>query len=111
MTPTPILFSDNAQETLMVTIPEAGRRSKEQNIGLSTTAIRRLVKEDRVPPVMIGIKPLINWQTLMDYINNPPKKESKPIEQGRIRRLERRWPPAHNNVENPQYQRSKGKEE
>ncbi len=84
-----IIWSEEAQKKrrMMVTVPEAGQRSIDENIGISPTAIRRLVNEGRIPVVMIGRKALINWQVLMDYLKNPPKEVPEPIEQGSIRRV------------------------
>ncbi|MFY9175142.1 MAG: excisionase family DNA-binding protein [Peptococcia bacterium] len=59
---------------LMGTISETAKRAADEHIGISKTHIRRLVTSGEVPSVRSGSKYLINWNHLMEYLNNPKPK-------------------------------------
>lgn len=57
----------------MVTIAEAAKMCKENQIGVSKNHIRILCKEGKIPCCKIGVKTLINWEGFLNYLNNPPE--------------------------------------
>ena len=60
----------------LVTITEAAALSKQLEIGISRNYIRTLVKRGEIKYHMAGTKTLIVWDSLLEYLNNPP--EHKP---------------------------------
>lgn len=60
----------------MVTITEAAQRSKELKIGIAKNHIRILCREGTIPCCKIGVKTLINWDGLLNYLNNPTPSAS-----------------------------------
>ena len=67
----------------MVTINEAAQLCQENNVGISKNYIRTLVKQDAIPYIKCGVKVLLNYDGLLDYLNNPPV--SKPRQPSYIR--------------------------
>lgn len=74
----------------MVTITEAAKLSRELEIGISKHHIRQLCNEGVIPCCKIGVKTLLNWQGLMDYLSNPPQLEQ--VQQPMIRAISERFP-------------------
>lgn len=73
----------------MLTINEAAQLSRETGLGLSRNAIRQLSKQNVIPCIRIGTKTLVNWQGMLDYLNNPaPQLLTTP--QSRIRPVSER---------------------
>lgn len=64
-------------KTLMNTIENTYKRCQEENIGLSKHYIRYLCINDIIPTCKIGVKYLINWNVLMDYLNGTLNYKSK----------------------------------
>lgn len=65
----------------MVTINEAAQLSKELEIGISKNYIRTLVKSGAIRYHLAGTKVLFCWDTLLEYLSNPPDQKN-PIKQG-----------------------------
>ncbi len=61
----------------MRTVPEASAELKalDEHTALTQCAIRRLVLDGKVKSVKAGRKHLINFDQLLDYLNNPLPEE------------------------------------
>ncbi|MDE6729251.1 MAG: helix-turn-helix domain-containing protein [Oscillospiraceae bacterium] len=53
----------------MNSINETAKLCKENEIGISRHHITQLAKSGAIPSVQIGQKTLINWDTLMRYLD------------------------------------------
>ena len=63
---------------LMNTINETAKLCKEEGIGLSRNHIRYLANSGEIPSVKIGNKVLINWQRLLEHLNNSTLSSDEP---------------------------------
>lgn len=78
----------------MRTVPEAATEIKalDEHTALTECAIRRLVLEGKIKSVKAGRKHLINFDQLINYLNNPlPEEdhEEEPAQNATIIPLER----------------------
>lgn len=55
---------------MMNTIDKTYEICKQNDIGISKNAIRQLAKQGKVPCVTIGKKILINYEGLINFLNN-----------------------------------------
>lgn len=64
----------------MRTLPECIRelQALDPNTALTLTALRRMVKQGKIPVVEIASKRLINLDLLLDMLSNP-QQENKPV--------------------------------
>lgn len=53
----------------MLTIDEASKRCKELDIGIAKNHIRQLCKTNTIPCAKIGVKTILNWGGLLEYLN------------------------------------------
>lgn len=89
---------DNQQARIprMRTIKEAARalRETDENTAMTEYHIRRLCLEGVLPTVKAGKKHLLNYDTLIEYLENPTADKFKPLTEssaseksGAIRRI------------------------
>ncbi|NLW78740.1 MAG: helix-turn-helix domain-containing protein [Ruminococcaceae bacterium] len=52
----------------LASIHNTALRCRTEGIGLSESAIRRLVKTGDIPCIMVGNKALINWNSLLYFL-------------------------------------------
>lgn len=60
---------------LMNTVNETFERAQAENIGVSKNFIRQAVRSGSLPCVRAGAKYLINWNTFISFLENPPPLE------------------------------------
>lgn len=75
----------------MRTIPEAVKLLQELDSSTAITlrAVRRMVNAGQLPVTMVGSKRLINFDKLLDLLENPEEKAAQP-DYGKIRRIDER---------------------
>ena len=73
----------------MRTKNEAAQMLREQDPGtsISRNAIRTMVLSGRIPHVSVGSKRLIDFDRMLDILQNPPAQISEQSELGTIRRV------------------------
>ena len=74
------MLNDNRSIPRMRTVQEAARELKELDARTGMTAyhIRRLVLEGVIPSVRAGKKILLNFDTLLEYMQDPTAEKFKP---------------------------------
>lgn len=58
-------ISTHSESPLMLSINQAAKRGP-----LSETALRRLVKQGKIPGIYVGRKFLVNYDKLCEWLNN-----------------------------------------
>lgn len=61
-------MNSNNPTPLIASIHNTAMRCQTEGIGLTESALRRLVKSKAIPSVMVGNKALINWDVLMHFL-------------------------------------------
>ena len=62
----------------MNTINATAKLCKERNIGISRNHIRKLANDGDVVSVKIGNKILVNWESLISYLDTNTLKAEEP---------------------------------
>lgn len=70
----------------LASIHKTALRCQIEGIGLTESALRRLVKSDELPCIMVGKKVLINWNALIHFLECGSDNKPAPYEHS-IRRL------------------------
>ena len=83
---------DYSSDNALVSLNEAYKLSKVHNVGCSKQQIKRWADEGKINADKDGKKYVINWESLVDYINtiriNPADKSTAPRSNGKIKRLD-----------------------
>jgi aspartate-semialdehyde dehydrogenase len=73
----------------MRTIQEAARMLKEEDAGTAITAncIRNMVLAGEIAHVRVGVKRLLDYDSLLNLLKNPPAQTESHSDIGTIRRV------------------------
>lgn len=74
-----------SKQVNLASIHNTALRCEQEGVGLTESAIRRLVKSGDIPSVQIGNKALVHWDNLVRFVqqgnNTTPTPQSGPIRQ------------------------------
>lgn len=70
----------------LASIHNTALRCEQEGVGLTESAIRRLVKSGDIPSVQIGNKALVHWDNLLRFVEQGNKTMPK-TQSGAIRQI------------------------